>query len=139
MLSTGMMPSRHSLTRNIEFGHEIYQFGTHVFGLFCNGSTKYAQELRPWRATRGTPIFRAARVQLTNPELGDTNNPRNLWPQPYISTTWNAQLKDALETHLHELVCEDRSVALIIIWRKYLGAIWRKLLTRVSDLFIQNV
>jgi len=36
---------------------------THVFGLFCNASAKYAQGLRPWRATRGTPIFRAALVQ----------------------------------------------------------------------------
>jgi hypothetical protein len=41
---------------------------------------------------------------LIDPELGGSNDPRNLWPQPY-SAEWNARLKDALEDHLHQLVC----------------------------------
>ncbi len=28
-----------------------------------------------------------------------------LWPQPYTAPTWNAHVKDALEEHLHEMVC----------------------------------
>src|SRR5260370_28391402 len=43
---------------------------THVLGLFCNASAKYAQGLRPWRATRGTPIFRAALVQTSCLRVG---------------------------------------------------------------------
>ena len=38
---------------------------THVLGLFCNASSKYAQGIRPWRATRATPTFRAALVQTS--------------------------------------------------------------------------
>lgn len=44
---------------------------------------------------------------LIDPELGGSDDPRNLWPQPY-SATWNARVKDALEEHLHELVCSDQ-------------------------------
>jgi hypothetical protein len=42
---------------------------------------------------------------LINPQLGGTNDVRNLWPEPYTSTVWNAQVKDALEDRLHEMVC----------------------------------
>jgi hypothetical protein len=28
-----------------------------------------------------------------------------LWPQSFSNTVWNAQVKDALEDHLHQLVC----------------------------------
>jgi hypothetical protein len=31
---------------------------------------------------------------------------RNLWPEPYSNTVWNAAVKDALEARLHELVCQ---------------------------------
>jgi hypothetical protein len=41
---------------------------------------------------------------LIDPELGGSNDIQNLWPEPY-SATWNARVKDALEDHLHELVC----------------------------------
>ncbi len=44
---------------------------------------------------------------LIDPELGGSNDIRNLWPEPY-STTWNARVKDALENRLHELVCSGR-------------------------------
>ena len=41
---------------------------------------------------------------LIPPELGGTSDPKNLWPQPYLSE-WNAHLKDALEDRLHGMVC----------------------------------
>jgi hypothetical protein len=41
---------------------------------------------------------------LIDPELGGSTDASNLWPQPY-SVTWNARLKDALEDHLHAMVC----------------------------------
>jgi hypothetical protein len=42
---------------------------------------------------------------LVTPELGGAQDIRNLWPQPYRATTWNARVKDALEVRLHEMVC----------------------------------
>jgi hypothetical protein len=44
---------------------------------------------------------------LITPELGGADNIQNLWPQPY-SSTWNARVKDRLEDHLHELVCQGK-------------------------------
>jgi len=43
---------------------------------------------------------------LINPQLGGTGEMRNLWPQPYESTLWNADVKDALEDRLHAMVCQ---------------------------------
>jgi hypothetical protein len=45
---------------------------------------------------------------LINPQLGGTNDIHNLWPQPYNSAEWNAKAKDALERHLHQMVCERK-------------------------------
>jgi hypothetical protein len=45
---------------------------------------------------------------LINPQLGGTNDVRNLWPEPYGSTVWNAHAKDALEDRLHRMVCENQ-------------------------------
>jgi len=42
---------------------------------------------------------------LVTPELGGAEDIRNLWPQPYGATEWNAHVKDALEARLHEMVC----------------------------------
>jgi hypothetical protein len=42
---------------------------------------------------------------LITPALGGSDDIKNLWPQPY-SSTWNARVKDQLEDHLHELVCQ---------------------------------
>jgi anti-sigma factor RsiW len=42
---------------------------------------------------------------LITPALGGTDDIRNLWPEPYASTEWNAHVKDQLEDHLHSLVC----------------------------------
>jgi hypothetical protein len=32
----------------------------------------------------------------------------NLWPEPYSSSPWNAHVKDALEEHLHQMVCAGK-------------------------------
>jgi hypothetical protein len=45
---------------------------------------------------------------LISPELGGADDPKNFWPQPYRVSQWNANVKDALEDHLHRLVCEDK-------------------------------
>ena len=65
---------------------------------------------------------------LIDPALGGSDDPRNLWPQPY-SAEWNARLKDALEERLHELVCngqislstaqQDVAANWIAAYRKY--------------------
>jgi hypothetical protein len=44
---------------------------------------------------------------LIDPDLGGSDDARNLWPQPY-SASWNAHVKDALEAHLRELVCTGK-------------------------------
>jgi len=45
---------------------------------------------------------------LIAPGLGGTEDIHNLWPEPYTSPTWNAYAKDALEEHLHHLVCAGK-------------------------------
>jgi len=45
---------------------------------------------------------------LISPQLGGTNQIRNLWPQPYEATIWNARVKDALEDRLHMMVCDGK-------------------------------
>ena len=42
---------------------------------------------------------------LITPELGGTDDIRNLWPEPYSSTDWGAHVKDTLEDRLHQMVC----------------------------------
>jgi hypothetical protein len=45
---------------------------------------------------------------LITPALGGADDIHNLWPQSYTSTVWNAQVKDALEDHLRNLVCDGQ-------------------------------
>jgi hypothetical protein len=45
---------------------------------------------------------------LIAPQLGGIDDIRNLWPQPYGTGVWNAQVKDALEERLHEMVCSGK-------------------------------
>jgi hypothetical protein len=45
---------------------------------------------------------------LITPALGGADDIRNLWPQSYTATVWNAQVKDALEDHLRDLVCDGQ-------------------------------
>jgi hypothetical protein len=42
---------------------------------------------------------------LISLELGGSNDPANLWPQPYAGSPWNAHVKDQLENRLHAMVC----------------------------------
>jgi hypothetical protein len=44
---------------------------------------------------------------LVTPALGGADDIHNLWPQPY-SAVWNAQVKDALEDRLRDMVCDGR-------------------------------
>jgi hypothetical protein len=43
---------------------------------------------------------------LITPALGGADDIHNLWPQSYTATVWNAQVKDALEDHLRNMVCQ---------------------------------
>jgi hypothetical protein len=66
---------------------------------------------------------------LITPELGGSNDIRNLWPEPYYSTVWNAHVKDKLEDRLHQMVCDgeldlstaqrDISADWILAYKKY--------------------
>jgi hypothetical protein len=62
-------------------------------------------------AQYGADYGRAAEYELDyliTPELGGVADPRNLWPQPFARTRWNAYVKDELERLLHQMVCEKR-------------------------------
>jgi hypothetical protein len=57
----------------------------------------------------GADYRRAAEYELDyliTPELGGVPDARNLWPQPFAGTAWNAYVKDELERLLHRRVCE---------------------------------
>ena len=45
---------------------------------------------------------------LVTPELGGATDTRNLWPQTYAATVWNARVKDELERLLPQLVCNHQ-------------------------------
>ncbi len=45
---------------------------------------------------------------LISPQLGGTDDVRNLWPEPASTSAWNARDKDALENRLHQLVCQNK-------------------------------
>ncbi|MEO8592391.1 MAG: hypothetical protein ABI759_03640 [Candidatus Solibacter sp.] len=45
---------------------------------------------------------------LITPALGGSDDIRNLWPQPYAGSSWNAYVKDALEDHLRGMVCNGQ-------------------------------
>jgi hypothetical protein len=45
---------------------------------------------------------------LITPALGGSESLRNLWPEPYFHTNWNAHVKDALEDHFHTMVCSGK-------------------------------
>jgi hypothetical protein len=69
---------------------------------------------------------------LITPELGGATDIRNLWPEPYQDTVWNAHVKDQLEDRLHRMVCRgdldlttaqrDISTDWIAAYRKYFHA-----------------
>jgi hypothetical protein len=45
---------------------------------------------------------------LIAPRLGGAEDIGNLWPEPYASSRWNAQVKDTLEERLHQMVCAGK-------------------------------
>jgi hypothetical protein len=69
---------------------------------------------------------------LITPALGGADDIRNLWPQPYGATEWNARVKDELEDRLRDMVCRGQlelteaqhEIARdwIAAYKKYLGA-----------------
>lgn len=62
-------------------------------------------------ARYGADYRRAADYELDyliTPELGGVADERNLWPQPFARTPWNAYVKDELERLFHRLVCERK-------------------------------
>lgn len=62
-------------------------------------------------AEYGVPVAARQGYQLDyliTPELGGSDDIRNLWPEPYSSTSWNAHVKDTLEDHLHDMVCQGK-------------------------------
>jgi len=42
---------------------------------------------------------------LVTPALGGADDIHNLWPHAHFATEWNAEVKDALEDRLRDLVC----------------------------------
>ena len=61
--------------------------------------------------TYGADFSRADEYELDfliTPELGGTAETGNLWPQSFVSTEWNAYVKDELERRLQEMVCDGR-------------------------------
>lgn len=57
---------------------------------------------------------------LITPALGGADDIHNLWPQSSRATIWNSQVKDALEDHLRDLVC-DGQLDLITAQREIAG------------------
>jgi hypothetical protein len=60
-------------------------------------------------ARYGADHRRAAEYELdylVTPELGGAADARNLWPQPFARTPWNAYVKDELERLFHRFVCD---------------------------------
>ena len=45
---------------------------------------------------------------LITPALGGSGDIRNLWPQRYAGSPWNAYVKDELEDHLRGMVCSGQ-------------------------------
>jgi hypothetical protein len=43
---------------------------------------------------------------LITPDLGGSDDLRNLWPESHSATIWNSYVKDALEDRLYQMVCE---------------------------------
>jgi hypothetical protein len=65
-------------------------------------------------------------------KLGGSSDIKNLWPQPYAGTIWNAHVKGKLENRLHAMVCRgvislqdaqhDIAIDWVAAYRKYLGS-----------------
>ena len=69
---------------------------------------------------------------LISRELGGADDVKNLWPQSYGTSPWNAHLKDKLENRLHAEICRRHTITLKqardmivndwrVAYRKYYG------------------
>jgi Putative zinc-finger len=106
----------------------------------CGASNEEHQQVPVISASVREEVFReygmsAARPQnfevdfLITPELGGSNDIRNLWPEPYRAPVWNAHVKDQLEDRLRDMVCggeidlstaqRDISADWILAYKKY--------------------
>jgi hypothetical protein len=80
----------------------------------CGEETARPVPISPWLHERvfrsyGADTRRATEYELDyliTPELGGATDARNLWPQAYSHTPWNAFVKDELERFLHRQVCD---------------------------------
>ncbi len=78
----------------------------------CAG-TRHTRAITPAMRAQVLSAYRMERVPadqyeldyLITPELGGATDARNLWPQGYTSSLWNARVKDELESLLPRLVC----------------------------------
>src|SRR5262249_55036104 len=62
---------------------------------------------------------------LISLELGGSNSLKNLWPQSYVTSPYNAHVKDKLENKLHQMVCKgeiDLKAAQHAIATDWIGA-----------------
>jgi hypothetical protein len=83
----------------------------------CSASEE--AELRPITASAAQEVFNRYGIHEPEPltyevdyliplELGGSEDPHNLWPQPYSAGIWNSHVKDALEDRLRSLVCQGK-------------------------------
>jgi hypothetical protein len=76
------------------------------------------------RCIRDAPGRKCEIDHLISRELGGADDVKNLWPQAYGTSPWNAQLKDKLENRLHKEACEKQSIKLRQA-RKWIVEDWR--------------
>jgi hypothetical protein len=106
----------------------------------CSSSTEASSVIPAAMKNKVLQLYGVATTQsdayevdyLITPELGGATDIRNLWPEPYDHTMWNAHVKDQLEDRLRELVCHgdldlataqrDISTDWIAAYRKYFHA-----------------
>jgi len=55
-------------------------------------------------------------------EDGGSNSIRNLWPESFLTSPWNAHVKDKLENKLHREVCDG--ILDIVIAQRDIAADW---------------
>jgi anti-sigma factor RsiW len=79
-------------------------------------ATVRQQVLRQYRMEH-VPASEYELDYLITPELGGVGDARNLWPERYDSSPWNAHVKDDLERLLSRQVCEG-SIALGVAQRE---------------------
>ena len=69
---------------------------------------------------------------LISRELGGADDVKNLWPESYGGSPWNAHLKDKLENRLHAEMCKKHTITLQeardmivndwrVVYKKYYG------------------